>query len=117
MKKFLTIVFAVLTGLGFYACVSWFSYGITPSRVMSIIGVVIVAAFVEARYSINEGIRMFLEVGRDVLGGLGSMVIINLLPITLTEELSVVIMLICTAVIAITVSDDYSDDGDDSDDE
>lgn len=106
MKKISTIFFAVLIGLGFYSLVDWFSNGLTIERVMSVVGVAVVATFVERRYSFNEGISLALEITRDVLGGFGSLVVIDLLPVELSESLSVVVMLIITAVLAITMSDD-----------
>ena len=108
MEKFekATVVFyAVMIGLGFYSLVNWFSYGITPARVMSLVGLGVVAAFVERRYSLNQGVWFFLEIGRDILGGLGSLSILYLLPISVSEEFTVVVMLATTAVLAITVPD------------
>ena len=104
-EKATVVLYAIMIGLGFYSLVNWFSYGITPARVMSIVGLGVVAAFVERRYSSNKGIWFFLEIGRDVLGGLGSLSVINLLPISISEELSVVVMLATTALLAITVPD------------
>ena len=116
MEKFekVTVVFyAVMIGLGFYSLVNWFSYGITPARVMSLVGLGVVAAFVERRYSLNQGVWFFLEIGRDILGGLGSLSILYLLPISVSEELMVVIMLATTAVLAITTPDCFVDSEDD----
>ena len=115
MEKFekVTVVFyAIMIGLGFYSLVNWFAGGITPSRVMSIVGLGVVALFVERRYSSNNGVWFLLEIGRDVLGGLGSLSVIHLLPISISEELAVVVMLATTAVLAITVPDVLVD-GDD----
>lgn len=109
MKKITTIIFAILIGLGFYSFAGWFSDGITFSKVMSIVGLILVATFVEHRWSCNEGIYLFLEIGRDALGGLGSLAVIRLLPIELSQDLSVVIMLAATAILAITMSDDFVD--------
>ena len=111
-EKITVVLYAVMIGLGFYSLVNWFSYGITPARVMSIVGLGVVATFVERRYSSNKGIWFFLEIGRDVLGGLGSLSVINLLPISISEEMAVVIMLATTAILAITVPDVFVD-GDD----
>ena len=105
MKKITTIVFAILIGLGFYSFSGWFSDGITFPKVMSIVGLILVATFVEHRWSCNEGVCLVLEIGRDALGGLGSLAVVQLLPIELSEELSVVIMLAATAVLAITMSE------------
>ena len=108
MEKFekVTVVFyAIMIGLGFYSLVNWFAGVITPARVMSIVGLAVVATFVELRYSYNRGVRFILEVGRDSLGGLGSLSILFLLPISISEELSVVVMLATTAILAITVPD------------
>ena len=105
IEKITVIFYSVLIGLGFYSLVNWFSDGITPTRVMSIVGLGVVATFVERRYSCNSGVWFLFEIGRDVLGGLGSLSIINLLPISINEELSVVIMLAATAILAITVPD------------
>lgn len=107
MKKITTVLFAILIGLGFYSIADWFNSGISFSKVMSIVGLIIVATFVEHRWSCNEGLYLVLEIGRDALGGLGSLAIIRLLPIEFSEELSVVIMLAATAILAITMSDDY----------
>ena len=106
MKKFTTVLFAILIGLGFYSIAGWFSDGITFPKVMSIVGLILVATFVEHRWSYNEGVYLVLEIGRDALGGLGSLAVVQLLPIELSEELSVVIMLAATAILAITMSDD-----------
>ena len=92
-EKATVVLYAIMIGLGFYSLVNWFSYGITPARVMSIVGLAVVATFVELRYSYNRGVRFILEVGRDILGGLGSLSILFLLPISISEELSVVVML------------------------
>ena len=109
LEKITVVLYAIMIGLGFYSLVNWFSNGITPTRVMSIVGLAVVATFVELRYSYNRGVRFILEIGRDVLGGLGSLSVINLLPITISEELSVVIMLAATAILAITVPDVFVD--------
>ena len=112
MEKFekVTVVFyAIMIGLGFYSLVNWFAGGITPSRVMSIVGLGVVATFVERRYSCNTGMWFFLEIVRDVLGGLGSLSVINLLPISISEEMAVVIMLATTAILAITTPDAFVD--------
>lgn len=104
-EKVTVVFYAVMIGLGFYSLVNWFSYGITPARVMSMVGLGVVATFVERRYSCNAGIWFLLEIGRDILGGLGSLSVIQLLPISISEEFTVVVMLATTAVLAITVPD------------
>lgn len=104
-EKLTVVFYAVMIGLGFYSLVNWFSYGITPARVMSMVGLGVVATFVERRYSCNAGIWFFLEIGRDILGGLGSLSVIQLLPISISEEFTVVVMLATTAVLAITIPD------------
>ena len=109
LEKITVVLYAIMIGLGFSSLVNWFSNGITPTRVMSIVGLAVVATFVELRYSYNRGVRFILEIGRDVLGGLGSLSVINVLPITISEELSVVIMLAATAILAITVPDVFVD--------
>lgn len=105
LEKVTIVFYAIMIGLGFYSLVNWFSYGITPARVMSIVGLAVVATFVERRYSCNTGIWFFLEIGRDILGGLGSLSILYLLPISVSEEFSVVIMLATTAILGITTPD------------
>ena len=110
MKKISVVIFAVLIGLGFYSFAGWFGDGITFSKVMSVVGLIIVATFVERRYSFNEGIWLVLEILRDALGGLGSLSIVHLLPVDLSESMSVVVMLASTAILAITVSDYFGED-------
>ena len=118
MRKLATVFYAVIIGLGFYSLVNWFSGGITLARVMSIIGIGVVATFVERRYSSNCGLWLLLEIGRDILGGLGSLSVIYLLPISISEDLSVVIMLATTAILAITVPDVFvGEDEEDEEDE
>ena len=109
-EKVTVVLYAVMIGLGFYSLVNWFAGGITPSRVMSIVGLGVVATFVERRYSSNNGVWFLLEIGRDVLGGLGSLSVIHLLPISISEELSVVVMLATTALLAITVPDVFDNE-------
>ena len=112
IEKLTVVLYAVMIGLGFYSLVNWFAGGITPSRVMSIVGLGVVATFVERRYSCNTGMWFFLEIGRDILGGLGSLSIIFLLPVSVSEEFSVVIMLATTAILAITVPDVFDGEAD-----
>lgn len=109
LEKVTVVLYAIMIGLGFYSLVNWFSDGITLARVMSIVGLGVVATFVERRYSNNKGVWFFLEIGRDILGGLGSLSIIYLLPISVSEELSVVIMLAATAILAITTPECFDD--------
>ena len=111
-EKATVVLYAIMIGLGFYSLVNWFAGGITPSKVMSIVGLGVVAAFVERRYSCNSGVWFFLEIGRDILGGLGSLSIIFLLPVSVSEEFSVVIMLATTAILAITVPDVFDGEAD-----
>ena len=99
MKKISVVIFAVLIGLGFYSFAGWFGDGITFSKVMSVVGLIIVATFVERRYSFNEGIWLVLEILRDALGGLGSLSIVHLLPVDLSESMSVVVMLASTMAV------------------
>lgn len=108
-EKITVVLYAVMIGLGFYSLVNWFAGGITLARVMSIVGLGVVATFVERRYSCNNGVWFLLEIGRDVLGGLGSLSVIYLLPISISEELSVVVMLATTAILAITTPDAFVD--------
>ena len=112
MKQITTVGYAIMIGLGFYSLVNWFSYGITPARLMSIVGLGVVATFVERRYSSSTGIGFIIEIGRDILGGLGSLSILYLLPIYVSEEFTVVIMLATTAILAITTPDCFVDSED-----
>lgn len=106
MKKVSTLIFAVLIGLGFYSLAGIFNKGFTFSKLMSIAGLVVVALFVERRFSNNKGVYLALEILRDTLGGLGSLTVIQILPVEFSETLSVIIMLVATAVLALTMSDD-----------
>ena len=106
MKKFSTVIFAILIGLGFYSLAGIITSGITLSKVMSLAGLVVVAIFVERRWSLNTGVYLALEIGRDVLGGLGSLAILGFLPFTIPEGISVIAMFAVTAILAITMSDD-----------
>lgn len=107
IAKLIVVFYAVLIGLGFYSLVNWLSFGLSLGRIMGVVGLVVVAIFVERRYSYNAGIRLFLEIARDVLGGLGSISFIYLLPMSVSEEMSVVIMLAATAILGVTMDDSF----------
>ena len=100
------VLFAVMIGLGFYALANIISSGITLAKLMSLAGLVVVAVFVERRCSHNVGVRLALEIGRDVLGGLGSLALLGFMPFQIPEGISVITMFAVTAILGVTMSDD-----------
>ena len=107
MKKLSVFTFAIMIGLGFYSLAAIIENGITLSEVMSLAGIIVVAVYCERHVSNNKGISLILEIFRDTLGGLGSLPILKLIPIEVSETIQIVTILASTAILAIAMSDDF----------
>lgn len=105
MKKIKDIVFALLISFGVCYLPKFISE-MNISDVMMLVGSFAGATFIENRWSNNKGIFRVIEIIRDVLGGLGSLVILNQLPIKLPEIFPIFVTFAATIILAITMSDD-----------
>lgn len=105
MQKIKDIVFAILISFGVCYLPKFISE-MNISDVMMLVGSFAGATFIENRWSNNKGIFRVIEITRDVLGGLGSLVILNQLPIKLPEIFPIFVTFATTIILAITISDD-----------
>ena len=105
MKKIKIVVIVILIGLG-VCYIPDFMSDLTIDKIMILAGLLLTSSFVENWYSNNEGIFLTLEIGLNVVGGLGCLNILNLLPITIPEYVKLILMFAATAILAITISDE-----------
>ena len=105
MKKIKHFIFAILISAGI-CYLPKFIAEMKVSNIMILVGSFAGATFIENRYSQNVGIFLVIEIIRDVIGGLGSLSILVILPIKLPETLPVFMVSAVTAILAITMSDD-----------